>query len=128
MRIVPYRLTATIAAAASTATATFSDSKRSLPRGKVLAVEVNYPSHTVALTLIGTNDTVSQTLLNLSAASTDLVVYPRVPITTNASVAITYDGTRAVYTEYLLYGDFVLSLASGTAGDSVTVTVYVEEQ
>ena len=122
-RITSYRMTATAnVTGAGTAT-----SDGSIPRGKLIAVEVDYPAATVAVSLTTTN-LVSQTLLNLSAANTDTVLYPRTIAQTNAGASKTYDGTRTIPVEFIIFGPLTLTLASGTSGQSVTAIAYVEEQ
>jgi len=124
-RITSYRMTATADGTGAGTATTSTD--QSVPRGKLIAVEVDYPAATVALTLTTTN-LVSQTLLNLSAANTDTVLYPRTIAQTNAGVSKTYDGTRTIPVEFIVFGPLTLTLASGTLGQSVTVIAYIEEQ
>jgi hypothetical protein len=93
-----------------------------------LAVEIDYPAATVAVALTSKNLAVTQTILTLGAANTDAIYYPRTIAQTNAGVNMTYDGTRTIPTEFIVFGALTLTLSSGTNGQSVSVVVYVEEQ
>lgn len=125
-RLTSYRLTAT-ADGTGVGTATTS-TDQSIPRGKILAVEVDYPASTVAVSLSSKNLAVTQAIMTLSAANTDAFYYPRVPVCTyTGAETIYYSGTAKVNTEFIVCGPLTLTLASGTLGQSVTVIVYVEE-
>jgi len=95
-------------------------------RGKILAVHVNYPTNTCEVDLT-TDEAVAQTILDLAAANTDIVIYPRVKIQNNAGTDITYDGSNEVYDNYAVFDRLKLTIASGTATEEVTVDVLVEE-
>lgn len=93
--------------------------------GKILAVHVDYPANTCTVD-IDTEELKAQKILDLSAANTDAVYYPRTPIQVNTGTNITYNGTQVVYTEFVVASRLLLTIASGTAGQSVTVDVVYE--
>lgn len=119
--IKQYRIKSGAIAADGTATA---DSE--LITGELLSVEVNYPANTCTVDL-DTLQGVGQKLMDLATASTDTVVYPR-------AFAQKVDGTTLLYTtgeevpvEFAIHGRVRLSIASGTAGQEVTVFLNVRE-
>lgn len=118
-----YKIVATIAAGATTATA-----YSSTIRGRILAVSINYPSHTCTVDLDSDGELKSQKILDLAAASTDIIYYPRTPVCTytGAETVLSYTALK-VYEPFLVYGRVKLSLATGTAEDAVTVNLIVEE-
>jgi len=122
-KITKYKISATIAAGATTASA-YSVSIR----GKVIAVGVDYPAHTCTVDLDSDGEANAQKILNLAAASTDKTYYPRTPVCTNtgAETVLSYTALK-VYEPFVVYGRVKLSLASGTAGDTVSVYLMVEE-
>jgi len=125
-RINSYRLTGVIDAAGALVVSTSAD--QSAPRGRVIAVEVDYPAGTVALTLTSKNLAVTQTIMNLSAANTDAIYYPRVPVCLNTGAeTIYYSTTAKVYEPYMVFGHLTMTAASGTAAQVVSMIVYVEE-
>lgn len=124
-RLTSYRMTATIDAFGNGTATTSTD--QSNPRGKIYAVEIDYPAGTVAVTLSSSN-LFKQTILQLAASNTDAVKYPRATVKDYQGTDLTYDGTHKVPTEFIAFGSLTLDLASGTTGQSVTVIVYVEEQ
>lgn len=95
--------------------------------GKLLAVYVNYPAHACTVDLNDADTGVSQKLLDLASASTDTVKYPRKAVEDNTGTAVTYDGTNEIYEPFVLSGRVQLAIASGTAGEVVTVDLVVEE-
>jgi len=97
-------------------------------RGKILAVGVNYPTHTCTVDLDSDGEASAQKILDLSAANTDATYYPRVQVHDNTGTGITYDGTHEVYEPFVVYGRVKLSIASGTEGEKVTVYLMVEEE
>lgn len=97
-------------------------------RGKILAVGVDYPAHTCTVDLDSDGEASAQKILDLSAASTDKTYYPRKAVEDNTGTAVTYDGTNEIYEPYVVYGRVKLSVASGTAGESVSVYLVVEEE
>jgi hypothetical protein len=126
MTIRNYRIKATIAAGATTATA-----YSSAVMGKILKVSINYPTNTCTVDLDSQDENHNQKVLDLAAASTDTTVYPRAQVHDNTGTALDLSdaqgGDTAVYDYFVVSGRLKLSLASGTAGDSVIVEVTVEE-
>ncbi len=122
-KITKYKITATIAAAASTAEA------YSIPiRGKIIAVGINYPAATVTVDLDSDGEASAQKILDLAAANTDKTYYPRTPVHTyTGAETVTWFTAMKVHEPFAVYGRVKLSLASGTAGQSVTVYLMVEE-
>ncbi len=125
-RLTCYTLTATADGTGAGTATTITD--QSIPMGKIYAVEVDYPVATVALTLTTKNLAATQTVLNLGAANTDVMYYPRVPVCVNTGAeTVLYSAGNKVCEQYVVFGALTLTLASGTSGQSVTVKVYVEE-
>jgi len=125
-QIRKYKVSATIAAGETTASAYSSPI-----RGRILAVGIDYPSHTCTVDLDSDGEAVAQKILDLSAANTDIVYYPRTPVHTYDGSAVdlsdTEGGDTAQYEPFVVYGRVKLSVASGTAGDTVSVYIIVEE-
>jgi len=100
-----------------------------LINGKILSVEVNYPSNACTVD-IDSQEGVSQKILDLASASTDAVVYPRVALEDNTGTALdlsdTEGGDTAVYGHFIVHGRLKLTIASGTQNDEVVVFVNVE--
>lgn len=121
-RITKYNVSATIAAGATTASA------YSIPiRGKILAVGINYPANNCTVDLDSDGEAAAQKIVDLAAAKTDRVIYPRVASQDITGTDVTFDGTNEIYEPFIVYGRVKLSLASGTALDTVTVNLIVEE-
>lgn len=97
-------------------------------RGKILAVGVDYPAGTCTVDLDSDGEASAQKILDLSAANTDKTYYPRVAVQDITGTAVTYDGTNEIYEPFVVYGRVKLSVASGTAGQSVSVYLVVEEE
>jgi hypothetical protein len=99
-------------------------------RGKIEAVYVDYPAGTVAVT-VQTDELVSQKIVELGAANTDKVYYPRVAVQSNAGADLnnSYDNTAVtkLYDNYVVFSRLRLVCASGTAGQVVKVAVVYEE-
>ena len=126
-KIRKYKISSGAISAAGTA------SSYSVPiRGKILAVGVNYPTHTCTVDLDSDGEATAQKILDLSAANTDIIYYPRVAVHDNTGSAIdlsdTEGGNTAQYEPFVVYGRVKLSIASGTEGESVTVYLMVEEE
>lgn len=117
-----YKISGTITAA-GTAT-----SYSTAIRGKILAVGVDYPANTCTVDLDSDGEANAQKILDLAAANTDATYYPRVAVHDNAGTGVTYDGTNEIYEPFVVYGRVKLSVASGTAGQSVSVYLVVEEE
>ena len=122
-KITKYKVSATIAAGETTATA------YSIPiRGRILAVGINYPTNTCTVDLDTDGEAADQKVLDLSAANTDVVLYPRTPVHTyTGAETVLWFTALKVHEPFVVYGRVKLSLASGTAGQSVTVDLIVEE-
>ena len=96
-------------------------------RGRVIAVGVNYPAATVTVDLDSDGEASAQKIINLAAANTDATYYPRTPVQDVLGADVTYDGTNEIYEPFMVYGRVKLSLAAGTAGQTVKVDLLVEE-
>jgi hypothetical protein len=97
-------------------------------RGRILAVGVDYPAGTCTVDLDSDGEASAQKILDLAAANTDATYYPR-------AFAQKIDGTLLLYTtgeevpvEFVVYGRIKLSIAAGTATQSVSVQIVVEEE
>ena len=121
--ITKYKISATIAAGETTASA------YSIPiRGRVLAVGVDYDTNTCTVDLDSDGEASAQKILDLSAANTDATIYPRTYAQDETGTDLLYKaGEGKIPTEFVVYGRVKLSLASGTAGETVTVYLMVEE-
>ncbi len=98
--------------------------------GKVLAVHVAYvdspPAGTTDFTLSDEADPAAENITARTNAATDYKDYPRRKVQDNAGADVTYDGTNEIYEPYVVYGRLKATIAQANAGDSVTVTVWVE--
>lgn len=96
--------------------------------GKVQAVHIDYTDapNTTDITLSDESDPAAENIVALTDANTDVKLYPRRAIATNANAAITYDGTRAVHTVYTVHGRLKLTVAQANAGSLITATVWLE--
>jgi len=125
-RIRTYRWTATIPAGGTGATA-YSP----VIRGKILKVGVDYKTAACTVDIDSADEATAQKILDLASASTDKTYYPRTQLHKYDGTAIdlsdTEGGDIAMYGEFVVNGRLLLTLASGTAGHSVTVHVTVEE-
>ena len=99
-------------------------------RGCVLAVYVAYldspPAGTTDFTLSDEADPAAENIVSLADTATDQKLYPRRLLEANDGTDLTYDGTRKVYSEYVVHGRMKATIAQANAGDSVTVTVWLE--
>jgi len=118
-----YKVSATVAAGATTASAYSSPI-----RGRILAVGIDYPAHTCTVDLDSDGEAAAQKIVDLGAANTDTVIYPRTPSQDHTGTDVTFDGTNEIYEPFVVYGRVKLSLASATAGETVSVTIVVEEE
>lgn len=125
-KIRTYRWTATIPTGGTGATA-YSN----VIRGKILKVGVDYNTAACTVDLDSADEATAQKILDLASGNTDATYYPRTPLHTYDGTAIdlsdTEGGDIAMYGEFVVNGRLLLTLASGTAGHSVTVHVTVEE-
>jgi len=122
-KITKYKISATIAAGATTASA------YSVPiRGRVIAVGVDYDTNTCTVDLDSDGEASDQKILDLAAANTDKTYYPRTPVCTytGAETVLSYTVLK-IHEPFMVYGRVKLSLAAGTAADTVSVYLMVEE-
>jgi len=98
--------------------------------GKILAVHVNYPTNTCTVDIDTDGELKAQKIVDLAAANTDAVYYPRVALHDNTGTALdlsdTEGGDVAMYGEFVVVGRLKLTIASGTATEEVTVDVIYE--
>ena len=100
--------------------------------GKLLAVGIVYKDSPPAASTDVTVDTVaengmpSQSVVSLTNAATDTVVYPSQNITINTGVAQTYDGTRNIKNPLVVAGRFTIAITGANAADYVVVTFVYE--
>ena len=97
--------------------------------GLVVAVHVAYvdsPPATTDITLSDEADPASEAIVNLADANTDVKVYPRRQVQDNTGAGLTYDATEPVAEPYVVHGRLEAVIAGANAGDSVTVTVWLE--
>jgi hypothetical protein len=121
-KVQRYRITGTISAAGA-----FTATTNQPLHGRIKSIAINYPAATVALVL-SSGDLVSQTILTLGAANTDITYYPRTPVCVNTGAeTILYSTGNKVCTEYVVNSVLTLTASSGTAGQIVTMDVLVEE-
>jgi hypothetical protein len=122
-----YKVSATIATGETTASA-YSKAIR----GRILAVGISYPAHTCTVDLDSDGEASDQKILDLSAANTDATYYPRTPVHTydgsDVDLSDSEGGNTAQYEPFVVYGRVKLSLASGTAGETVSAYIVVEEE
>jgi hypothetical protein len=124
------KVSLTVAAAATSATATTTSRVRGtiekivLDPGGAMATSATlkgYEKDTPLAT--GTRDHFLD--YTFPASEVELVFYPMKPVTTNAAAATTYDGTRLIYTKYVVDDYLTIDLGSAAAADSVVVYIYV---
>ena len=125
-KITKYKVSATIPAGETGITA------YSIPiRGKILAVGIDYDTNTCTVDLDSAGEAADQKILDLAAANTDVVIYPRTPVQDYTGVDVDLSdaegGNTAQYEHFVVYGRILLTLASGTAGDTVSIELIVEE-
>ena len=96
-------------------------------RGRILAVGINYPAHACTVDLDSDGEPSAQKIIELASASTDATYYPRRPSQDITGADVTFDGTHEIYEPFVVYGRVKLTIASGTAGESVSVSIIVEE-
>ena len=125
-KIRKYKVSATVPTGETTASAYTSP-----VRGRILAVGVDYDTNTCTVDLDTDGEAAAQKILNLAASNTDVIIYPRVALEDNTGTALdlsdTEGGDTAMYGHFVVYGRLKLSLASATAGDTVSVHIIVEE-
>ena len=96
-------------------------------RGQILAIGVNYPTNTCTVDVDSNGEAADQKILDLAAANTDRIIYPRTSSQDITGADVTFDGTNEIYEPFVVYGRLKLSIASGTAGESVSINVIVRE-
>ena len=123
-KIRKYKISATIPAGDTGITA------YSVPiRGRIIAVGVNYPTNNCTVDLDSAGEASAQKILDLAAANTDKTYYPRTPVSTyTGAETVTWFTAMKVYEPFMVYGRILLTVASGTAEDTVSVHVMVEEE
>ena len=124
VKIRKYKISATIAAGATTASA------YSVPiRGRIIAVGVNYPTNTCTVDLDSDGEASDQKILDLAAANTDKTYYPRTPVCTyTGAEEVIWNTAMKVHEPFMVYGRILLTVASGTAEETVSVSIMVEEE
>ena len=98
--------------------------------GKVLAVHVDYvdspPGATTDFTLSDEGDPASEAIVSLTDQATDIKVYPRRVTEKPDGTDILYVAGEEVYEPFVVHGRLEATIAQANAGDSVTVTVWLE--
>ncbi len=97
--------------------------------GRVLAVHVAYlgnPPAGTDFTLSDEGDPISEAIVSLVNAATDVKLYPRRVMQDNANNDVTFDGANEIYEPYVVCGRLEATIAQANDGDSVTVTVWLE--
>ena len=99
-------------------------------QGLVVAVHVAYvdspPAATTDFTLSDEDDPSSESIVSISNAATDTKLYPRRAAEDNTGSALQYDSTDVVFSPYVVHGRLEATIAQANAGDSVTVTAWIE--
>lgn len=99
-------------------------------KGKVLAVHVDYvdspPAGTTDFTLSDEGDPISEAIASLADQATDIKIYPRRITEKNDGTDILYVAGEEVHEPYVVHGRLEATIAQANAGDSVTVTVWME--
>lgn len=98
--------------------------------GLVLAVHVDYvdspPGATTDFTLSDENDPASEAIINLTDQATDIKICPRRITEQNDGTDILYVTGEEVFEPFAVHGRLEATIAQANAGDSVTVTVWIE--
>lgn len=98
--------------------------------GKVLAVYVDYvdspPAATTDFTLSDEADPASEAIVSLTDQATDVKIYPRRITEKNDGTDILYVAGEEVFEPYVVHGRLEATIAQANAGDSATVTVWIE--
>jgi hypothetical protein len=98
--------------------------------GKVLAVDyrlLDSPPNTTDLVVSDENDPNGENFVSLgNIAAAGGKYCPRRPIQTNQYADVTYDGTRKVYDYYVVCGRLKATISQANAGDSITLTIWLE--
>jgi len=98
--------------------------------GLVLAVYVVYvdspPAGTTDFTLSDESDPASEAIVSLTDTATDVKICPRRVTEKPDGTDILYVAGEEVYEPYVVHGRLEATIAQANAGDSVTVTVWIE--
>lgn len=115
------RITATVAAGATTASTTSE-----FIHGEILKIVTDITGDSMDVNLDTVGEQKSQALLDYTG-NTDTTFYPRVALTDNTGTALdlsdTEGGDVAMYGPYVVFGKITLALASAAAAETVTVEV-----
>jgi len=95
--------------------------------GKILSVFVDYPAGTCTVDIDTDGELKSQKIVDLAAANTDVVYYPRTYAQKTDGTTLLYTTGEEVPVEFVVNGRLKLTIASGTATQEVTVDVLYEE-
>ena len=113
---------------AGAATATGQSSHVS---GKVLAVHVAYlgspPAGTTDFTLSDEADPISESIISLANAATDIKIYPRRVTEKNDGTDILYAAGEEVFEPYVVHGRLEGIIAGANADDYCDITVWIEK-
>jgi len=117
------RVTATVAAGATTATATTETI-----HGKILKVATNVTGNSMDINLDTIGEQKAQAILDYTG-NTDTTFYPRVASQDNAGTTLKYlsTDTATVGVPYVVFGKITLSLANAAAAETVTAEITYEE-
>jgi len=98
--------------------------------GLVLAVHVDYqdspPAATTDFTLSDESDPAAEAIINLTNQATDIKIYPRRVTEKNDGTDILYTTGEEVHEPYAVHGRLKATIAQANAGDSVTVTAWLQ--
>ena len=98
--------------------------------GKIIAVQVNYPTNTCEVDLDTYGEQKSQKIMDLAASNTDVTHYPRILLQTNTGANIdtsdTEGGDVKKYGYFYVNGKILVSVASGTDTEVVIVDILYE--
>ena len=98
--------------------------------GKVLAVHVDYvdspPAGTTDFSLSDESDPASEAIVSLTDQATDIKIYPRRVTEKADGTDILYVAGEEVYEPHVVHGRLEATIAQANAGDSVTITVWIE--
>jgi len=94
--------------------------------GKILAIAIDYPAATCTVDIDTDGELSAQKIIDLAAANADRVVYPRTQIHDYTGTGVEYANTYEIYEPFVVNGRLKLSIASGTARQTVTVDVLYE--
>ena len=126
--IYTYKIRVTTTGSAGSATGTgVSDEGLT---GLLRAVHVDYTSMPATTDVtISTTAAPTVTFLTLTNTNTDGWYYPMIAAHTNAGAAITYDGTRPIYTLFGINDIVTVSVAQADAlANAVIVTLLMERE